>query len=279
MSAAAVACRLCGAALRPRAWGGCPCEACGSVNVTEVPDEEALSRFYAGYGETYRGGGGHLERYARRYLQLVRRHVRAGRLLDVGCSNNPFPDLAQRAGFGVHVLDYVRPAALGPEVGFSAGSLSSALVRERFHEPFDVVTAWAVLEHVPDPPDAIRALCTLVRPGGWCLVMVPEQGTALTDLAAGRSPWFYPPEHLHLPSPRALERAFVAQGLRLRDKGRFELNAWRYAARYGAGLAEAAAGAALRTLRPSAWAALRERRIHRFQGMVYLVLQRDAQGV
>lgn len=248
---------------------------CGSVNVTKLPGEQELSRFYSDYVNTYCGGGGHLKQYGRKYLQLLQKHTTAGRLLDVGSSNNPFPSFAQHAGFSVHVLDYVRPPDLDPAVKFVRGSLSSRNANLLFEEAFDVVSAWAVLEHVPDPSDAIKGLAMLVKPGGICLVLVPEQGTRLTELAAGRSRWFYPPEHLHLPSPRGLERVFADHGLQVCQRGRFELNAMRYAARYGIGLVEAIAGALLRASVPSVWLRLRDQRRQLFAGMVFFVFRRN----
>jgi SAM-dependent methyltransferase len=38
---------------------------------------------------------------------------------------------------------------------------------------FDAVICSHVLEHVPDDRAAMRELCRIVAPGGWCLVMVP----------------------------------------------------------------------------------------------------------
>ncbi len=35
---------------------------------------------------------------------------------------------------------------------------------------FDVVTCFEMIEHVPDPMQTLRALCQLVRPGGWLVI-------------------------------------------------------------------------------------------------------------
>ncbi len=69
------------------------------------------------------------------------------------------------------------------------------------------------------------------------LVSTPEIGTALTRYSLGRSPWFYPPEHLCLISPAAVRQLFEPLGCVLQTVSRLELNPLRYAARYGIGMA------------------------------------------
>lgn len=264
-------CRLCSAPLRPRRWGGAECDDCGSVCASELPTREQLADFYARYAEAYSGGGSsggrNLERYARRYLERVDETAPGRRLIDVGSASSPFPAAAREAGYEVTVIDVARPPALPGSIRFRAGSLDDGALPEGCERAFDVVCAWAVLEHLPRPRHGAALLARLCAPGARLHLSVPEHGSFITDHAIGRSPWFYPPEHLNLPSREAIVSTFEGLGLRCVRAGRFELNAWRHLARYGAGFAEAGVGLLLKTLSPGAWEELRDTRRQVFAGI------------
>jgi SAM-dependent methyltransferase len=243
-----------------------------------LPSADEISNFYATYNQQYTGGGGsagrNLRRYATRYLQIVQAHRQAGRLIDIGSSNNPFPNQAAGAGFEVTMMDFVRPPALDPAVRYIEGNMNDERALEAGRGAFDVVTSWAVMEHVPDPPRSAAILAALCKPGGLIVVSTPEIGTRLTQWAIGRSPWFYPPEHLNLISPKAFELLFTPLGCRMVRWGRLELSAPRYLVRYGVGLAGALLGGSLKSMAPAWWKAQRDKRKQAFQGVTYFVFEK-----
>lgn len=244
-----------------------------------LPSHGEIAAFYATYNDNYTGGGSsggtNLERYAQRYLELVHRHAaRSGRLIDVGSSNNPFPTLAAASGFKTTVMDFVRPRNLSSQVKFVAGNVNERSAASVERNSFDIVTCWAVLEHLPDPRLSASVLADLCCPGGTLLLSTPEIGTALTRYSLGRSPWFYPPEHLCLVSPTAVRKLFEPLGCVMQAVSRLELNPMRYAARYGIGLAEAAIGLPVKVLSPTLWQRIRDSRLHAFQGISTFVLKK-----
>ena len=271
-------CRLCGHEIMHREWGGGECAACGSVSVASVPTEESLNDFYYSYNDSYEGGGSsggrNLTRYAMRYLRLVQRFAGPGELIDVGSSTSPFPNFAGNAGFSVTVMDYVRPKGLDPVVRFVAGNINNDGSSHAHAQKYDVVTAWAVLEHTPNPRLACRILSDLCRPGGLIFLSTPETGTWLTRNSIGRSGWFYPPEHLHLLSPLATKAIFAENNSDLHEWGRFEINSFRYLIRYGIGLVESIVGLIVKTILPAQWKALRKDRIQKFNGISYFVFRK-----
>lgn len=244
-----------------------------------LPSHSEIAAFYATYKDNYTGagssGGTNLERYALRYLELVQRHAaQSGRLIDVGGSNSPFPNLAAASGFKTTVMDFVRPRSLSGRVNFVAGNFNERSTADLEQNSFDIVTCWAVLEHLPDPRLSASVLADLCRPGGTLLLSTPEIGTALTRYSLGRSPWFYPPEHLCLVSPAAVKKLFEPLGCVMQTASRLEPKPLRYAARYGIGLAEAAIGLPVKVLGPALWQRIRDSRLHSFQGMSTFVLKK-----
>ena len=269
-------CRICDGDAIPRDWGGMECASCHSVIVTKVPSNEELSDFYQSYNDNYVGGGTSAGRnqirYARKYLELVHEVKSDGTLIDVGCANNPFPNLAAAAGYKVTASDFTKPRELHADVKFLAGQLNDSGLLSA-GQTFDIVTSWAVVEHVADPRLAFEILSGLVKPDGWILLTTPEAGTGLTVHAAGRSPWFYPPEHLHLLSPKAIGILANEQGLELVKWNHFEITRLRWIARYGIGLMESVAGILLKTVAPRKWQTLRNGKKQRFNGIAFYLLR------
>ncbi|HWE11179.1 MAG TPA: class I SAM-dependent methyltransferase [Solirubrobacteraceae bacterium] len=73
---------------------------------------------------------------------------------------------------------------------------------------FEGVICSHVLEHVPDDAAAMRELCRITAPGGWCLVMVPldlNRTATYEDPSisapADRHAAFWRPDHVRLYAP------------------------------------------------------------------------------
>lgn len=69
----------------------------------------------------------------------------------------------------IQACSEARPTRYDGRVQFRAGTLADL---ER--ESFDMVTAFDVLEHIPDDEGAAAHLYRALRPGGWLLVHVPR---------------------------------------------------------------------------------------------------------
>jgi len=257
------------------------CSECGSISACRLPGQAELDEFYRTFNQNYAGGGrkeGRSERqdtYAARYLQLVNTYARGTSLVDVGSSTNPFPNRAKSAGYDVTVVDYVKPAGLAEGIRFVPGSLDSpGDLAGRFGSSFDVVTAFAVLEHCCYPQKAATALSNLCKPRGVIILTTPEIGEFADAYAPGRSGWFYPPEHLNLVSRKAVIRLFASAGCSLIASAKFELNRARWIARYGLGLAEGVAGWTLKKAAPETWERVRNERVALNQGIAQYILEK-----
>lgn len=271
-------CRVCQRPAERTSWGADVCAMCHSVCASALPNADELDAFYKAFNVDYSGGGrraGAAERqmrYARRYLSSVLRHCRSGCLIDVGSSTNPFPNLAAKFGFAVTVLDRIRPAELAPAIQFVQGMAEDIqFLRTRF----DVVTAFAVVEHFRLLKESIAALVSYAKPGGFIVITTPLVGERLERNSPGHTRWFCPPEHLHLVSPRGIRELFETYGCQLCEQARFELDPIRWALRYGSAAMEGAAGAVLRTVMPATWRSLRDRRNAISQQIALYVFQKE----
>jgi SAM-dependent methyltransferase len=185
MTATRATCRVCGTEAEPdasyRRLELYRCPACGFL-FAPAPASEGVRELYgAEYFDQYPGGEPYEEDEAqRRYearirVALVRRYRGSGRLLEIGAAAGHFLDEARRAGFEVSGIEPARPVAERASARFGV-EVQAGFV-EQVELPagaFDVVCAWHVIEHLPEPRAALERLRAALRPGGHLLAEVPN---------------------------------------------------------------------------------------------------------
>lgn len=190
------------------------CPIC-DLGVTD-PAPENLDRYYA---EGYHGGRhGFTAKWCDyRRSQIIHQLGDASsskRLLDVGCGDGTFLQAMASAGWQVTGVEkYPGTSRVqGVEIFDSVDQAQSVA-------PFDCVTLWHVLEHLPHPSKVLQSLRSLLAPSGILVVAVPDFGS----FAAKR----FGASWLHLDVPRHLfhftrhslhgllaEQGFAAQQLK-----------------------------------------------------------------
>jgi SAM-dependent methyltransferase len=223
-AASPAACRLCGGTggrtlFVKRGWTFVRCASCGLVSLAPLPTPaDVASHHEASYRDgayaTFAAAGGIRDEIAAHRLALLRPLVGPGPWLDVGCSTGAFVAAATAAGLDAEGLE------------LSAAAVAQARARGlRVHEGaveafaperrYALVTAFDVVEHLPDPAPLIERLATWLADDGLLALTLPDIASLPARLM-GRH-WFYyaPPDHIHYFTPatarRLLERA------RLRD--------------------------------------------------------------
>jgi 2-polyprenyl-6-hydroxyphenyl methylase/3-demethylubiquinone-9 3-methyltransferase len=97
------------------------------------------------------------------------------RVLDVGCGGGILADAMARQGADVLGIDLSGKALKVAQLhaleagtkGVEYREASAEALAAQMPGAFDVVTCMEMLEHVPDPASVVRAVATLVKPGGW----------------------------------------------------------------------------------------------------------------
>jgi len=92
-------------------------------------------------------------RTAKSHLQIVQRHLRPGRLLDVGCASGLFLLQARQAGWNIAGIEPNEALCEDARKNLNGASeiQCKTLEMARLQSGFDAITVWDVLEHVPDP--------------------------------------------------------------------------------------------------------------------------------
>jgi SAM-dependent methyltransferase len=277
-----VRCPICNGNAFQMPYCGNECADCGSISVTKPPSQGELTEYYHTFNNNYHGGGrkkGAVVRQKKRALadlkriQLIRRN---GTLIDIGSSNSPFPSLASLAGYSVVAVDYIRPAQLNSEVNFIEGNLNDpASLLSRIDRKFDIVTAFYVLEHCLDPKSALNVLCKLCAPSGIVAISTPEINCFADRNALGRTPWFYPPEHIHLVSEKGLMKIFGVCGMNLISINKQEYSHIRWILRYGFGLVQGIMGYCIKVINRDYWMKIRLNRKSMIYNIIICIYQKN----
>ncbi|MBB4661514.1 class I SAM-dependent methyltransferase [Conexibacter arvalis] len=224
----AVACRLCG---RPTEHAFTTCDRnrrisderfdyvacpCGTLTLANVPDD--LGPYYPPdyYGMPASADEAIArDRNALHRLELVRRLVPAGRLLEIGPMTGGFLELARRAGYDVSgvELDDVSCRFIAEVLGIAVTqSDDPASVIEG---PYDAIVMWHVVEHLAEPARFIERAAAALAPGGALVLIAPNPRSLQLRLLGPRWAHVDAPRHLALLPHDALAAEGARNGLEL----------------------------------------------------------------
>jgi len=153
---------------------------------------------------------------------LARRLVRdclpwlgAGRYLDVGCGSGSALGVARSLGWRVSGIERDAAAAAKARRFSDAVYTGDVLSAPCPRGEFDVVTAFHVLEHVPDPVAVVRRMLEWLAPGGLLVIEVPNAGGLGAALFGAAWSGLELPRHLSQFTPESLARAVALAGGRV----------------------------------------------------------------
>lgn len=143
--------------------------------------------------------------------QFLRRVPARGQLLDIGCATGGFMQAAQQQGWQVAGIEIATRAAELARQTTQAPVVAGTLADYQADGELDAITAWEVIEHVPDPLDLLRRATGLLRSGGVLGLSVPNW----------QSPWMrrsrqvqhWPPYHLTFWERHSLHTLLELAGL------------------------------------------------------------------
>jgi 2-polyprenyl-3-methyl-5-hydroxy-6-metoxy-1,4-benzoquinol methylase len=143
-------------------------------------------------------------------------------VLDIGCGPGVFLRAMQEAGWRPTGVEPSQEAgARAREAGLELfGSVEAALAAGR--KSFEAVTLLNVLEHVRDPIAVIGSARTALRQGGILVVRVPNDFSALQEIARARTGkpawWVAPPDHIHYFDFPSLEKTIESCGFQVAER-------------------------------------------------------------
>jgi SAM-dependent methyltransferase len=137
------------------------------------------------------------------------------RLLEIGCSYGFFLAHARKQGWDVTGIELNRAAAAVGRNELSLDIHTGTLENTRLSPPYDVITAFHVIEHLVDPLRFLTQCESLLRDDGILMLKTPNVGSWVAKKAGEYWAWHCPPAHIHLFTPEAMHLAATKSGFRM----------------------------------------------------------------
>jgi 2-polyprenyl-3-methyl-5-hydroxy-6-metoxy-1,4-benzoquinol methylase len=230
-----VNCLLCGSSRRVAfcekfGFGLVRCADCGLVYASPRPrTEDLLARYESPlFFETYlRSLHSSLTAYDlafvkahyHLYLGLLSKLSAPGkRLLDVGCGAGFFLKAAGEDGWDGRGIEASAAAARYAREVVGVDVLQGRFEDSSFPEDsFDAITCLDLIEHLPDPLDALRRIRRLLRPRGTLIISTPDLKSLSRRILGKNWAVLSPAEHLGNFTAETLSAMLRKAGFRIKD--------------------------------------------------------------
>jgi SAM-dependent methyltransferase len=122
----------------------------------------------------------------------------SSKVLDVGCAEGSFIKALEEIGFDVYGCDIAEePIGFAKRIYNLRNVLASSVENLPSHwQNFELITAFEVLEHLETPLEFLRSIFTILKPGGFLILSVPNYNYHSKKRIRGGAKWDAPPEHL-----------------------------------------------------------------------------------
>lgn len=190
------------------------CRGCELVQVTNMPARDQLGELYEGnfFDTYYNDLAESKEKQSYVYLnfgnkldQIEKRTGRRGRILDVGCSYGFFLDVARQRGWDVVGLEVSKYSAAYARERLGLMVVERPIVEAKFSEgSFDVITLWAVIEHLPNPREVVQHVGKLLKDDGMLVLHTGNVESYRARIEGRRWRAWLPPIHLVYFSPKTM---------------------------------------------------------------------------
>jgi 2-polyprenyl-3-methyl-5-hydroxy-6-metoxy-1,4-benzoquinol methylase len=223
--------------LSPAVFDYFRCTACRLVFLADVPSD--LDAYYP--SDYYSLADGPqamaLARARQRYkLDIVRRFVSGGRLIEIGPGRGDFCALAKAAGFEVTAIERSEHCRrfLAEELGVSTIAAEDEYAALERPPHADAIVMWQVIEHLADPWRFLRCAADKLSERGILVVATPNPDCFQFRLFGRRWAHLDAPRHLNLIPAPLLAECLASAGLHevLRttvDPGSIECNRFGWA--------------------------------------------------
>lgn len=162
------------------------CRGCGHRYVDPRPTQEEVARGYSlptAYADWLQSADARSAMWRRRFDRVLA-DLPAGRLLDVGAGIGTFLAIAHDHGWAVEGTE-VSTTAIGHAREQYAITIRRGLLEEAAPpKPYEAISLWHVIEHVPDPVATLRFCHSLLAEHGRIILAMPNDGGAAWALTA-----------------------------------------------------------------------------------------------
>ncbi len=162
------------------------CAVCTFEFTQDVPEEKEIGKYYESddyisHNDSSRSFSGKLYYLARNVMLRKKKNIikgatglNKGSLLDIGSGTGHFAGALKKAGWlvkGIEISEKARNLSISQ---FGLDVIDPGHISTLGSDSFDCITLWHVLEHFQDPYNYAAEIRRLLKPGGICIVALPN---------------------------------------------------------------------------------------------------------
>jgi SAM-dependent methyltransferase len=162
------------------------CRGCGHRYVHPRPTQDEIARAYSlptAYDEWLQAADAREAMWRRRFHRVLG-DVPAGRLLDVGAGIGTFLAIARDQGWAIEGTEVSTTAIAHAQERYAIAVHRGFLEELTPPGPYDAITLWHVIEHVPDPVATLRFCHRILADHGQMILAMPNDGRSAWALTA-----------------------------------------------------------------------------------------------
>jgi len=191
------------------------CTTCGLVSLEPLPMANEVTQLY---NHTYYYQDAHIPpQYwiSRAYWQFQDhfKNLPPARLLEIGCNNGFLLALAREQGWNIQGVEISETVSRNARIDYDLPIFTGTLEEYAQHheQKFDVICAFALIEHVLDPVTFLRTCRQLITESGTLILTMPNWNAWIRRLRSGK--WGgYQGYHLYYFNHRTLSKCLERCG-------------------------------------------------------------------
>ncbi len=148
-------------------------------------------------------------------IEIIQRYITQGRLLEIGPSLGGFSFLAKQSGFEVEAIEMDPKCSvfLNEVIGIYTVNTDDICKALKGFKPFDVITMWHVIEHLPNPWVTLEKISETINDGGILVLAAPNPHAFQFRILRHYWPHVDAPRHLMLIPAQQLVAKMAALGM------------------------------------------------------------------
>ena len=203
------------------------CSICGFTFTQDHPDEKTIGKYYE--SEDYISHNDSSKGFVNKIYRLVRKGmlrkkrsiikdetgIEKGSILDIGSGTGHFAAEMKNAGWSARGIEINEKARITSADKFGLDLISPEHISVLETASFDCITLWHVLEHFNDLHTYISHISRLLKPGGTCVIALPNISSYDADHFGQYWAAIDVPRHLWHFTPDTFGFLFESRGFRM----------------------------------------------------------------
>lgn len=142
-----------------------------------------------------------------------------GKILDIGCGESHFLNLAKKENFEIVGIDFNEEAIRRAKEKFGFERVYPFTLEEFMKkfpsEKFDMICAFQIIEHLENPVDFVLKLRKILRENGFFVFSLPNPERFQARIKWEREQWDFPPHHLTRWSNKSIQVLLEKTGFKI----------------------------------------------------------------